>query len=101
MDSGYDLVRIGGEAVGDYLVPLDFNGLDACCSIGCDLLWDFKKDLAGRYEMPLYILDWLIMGYADLMPMQSFQDWWLGSITGDFRVALSDWINQTDLCKKF
>jgi len=40
---GYDLIRIGGEGDGGYLIPDDLEGVKYCFSPGVDQTADFEK----------------------------------------------------------
>lgn len=45
---GWELVRLGGNTDGGYLVPDDFNGVVGCISPGVSHLVNFELDLARR-----------------------------------------------------
>lgn len=47
--TGYDLVRIGGEGDGGYLVPDDFEGMKTCFSPGVSFVSDFEEHIARNY----------------------------------------------------
>lgn len=56
-DNGHNLIRIGADNDGGYLVPDDFNGVSHLLSPGCDLLWAFEADLHSRYGIEFFICD--------------------------------------------
>src|SRR5947209_3762865 len=46
--TNHDLIRIGGDTDGGYLVPNDFENIDICFSPGVSEVADFEADLAKR-----------------------------------------------------
>jgi hypothetical protein len=60
-NNGWDLIRIGAENDGGYLIPKDLENLKFCFSPGSDLLWQFEEDLADNFGIKSYISlsDWV------------------------------------------
>jgi hypothetical protein len=54
---GVDLIRVGPEFDGGYLVPNDLEGISWCISPGCGAMWGFEKDLWERHRIPSIIVD--------------------------------------------
>ncbi len=48
LDCGKELIRIGGEGDGGYLVPDDLDGIEYCFSPGVNTISDFESELADR-----------------------------------------------------
>jgi hypothetical protein len=55
-DVGKDMIRLGSENDGGYLVPDDLDGITACFSPGVDVTTDFEQDCAKR-GMKLFLAD--------------------------------------------
>ena len=51
-----NLIRLGNEGDGGYLIPDDLNGIEACFSPGVADNVNFEKALAER-KIPSYLLD--------------------------------------------
>jgi len=47
LDCGKDLIRIGGNADGGYLIPNDLEGIEYCFSPGVNTVSDFENHLAS------------------------------------------------------
>ena len=57
----YDLVRLGSENDGGYLVPNDLNDLHYCFSPGVSVDSDFEKELYDKYKIrSFYVIFQLI-----------------------------------------
>lgn len=93
--NGWDLIRVGGEFDGGYLVPNDFEGIEYCFSPGSDLLWKFENDLAVNYGIRSFICDREDKKPQDLTPLQDFSAGWLGPATrGKDFISLGDWMQK-------
>ena len=55
-DVGMDMIRLGAEKDGGYLVPDDLEGIEACFSPGVDKTTVFEKDCSKR-GMKLFLAD--------------------------------------------
>lgn len=53
----YDLLRIGGEKDGGYLLPNDLIGISRCLSPGSNKVWNFERDLLFSHGIPSVIMD--------------------------------------------
>jgi hypothetical protein len=96
----YDLIRIGGNRDGAYLVPSDLQGIAKCFSPGVNNYKYFEDELSLVFGIQCYMCDYssdesnfatpLIKG------MQFFQKKWLDVDGGRDSISLSEWINGTD-----
>ena len=91
-NNGFELIRIGGDNDGGYLVPDDFIEVEACFSAGSDRLMNFESDLARKYGIKSFILDTIDKIPEELTEFQSFRDSWLGSVTDGKTITLEDWL---------
>jgi hypothetical protein len=93
-----DLIRIGGDGDGAYLLPDDLAGIDACFSPGVSTLVDFERQLAQDHGIPSYLCDASVeAAQLDLDPaFQLFSRKWLGSYDGDDTQSLDAWVLGSD-----
>lgn len=92
-----ELVRIGGDSDGAYLVPDDLEGVQACFSPGVFNFKDFEDELASRYGIRSYMCDFSsdVEKFATPMiqGMQVFDKKWL-DVSGDSNsFTLDEWVN--------
>src|ERR1035441_7551539 len=48
ISTNHELIRIGGNSDGGYLIPNDLAGVNVCFSPGVSLVANFEADLASR-----------------------------------------------------
>lgn len=90
LDCGIELVRIGGEGDGGYLVPDDLAGIEACFSPGVSTIADFELELASR-GITCFLAD----GSVDSSPVEHerlvFEKKFLGSRDSQDFTSLEAW----------
>lgn len=89
-DCGVDLIRIGGNGDGGYLIPDDLEGVEYCFSPGVCNVADFENDLANRgiqcfladysvdsppISRPEFTFDKRFLGITDRGPFFTLQSW--------------------------
>ena len=92
-----ELMRIGGDKDGAYLIPDDLDGIDACFSPGVSNKKAFEDDLTKSHNIKCHMCDYssdiekfrtpLIEG------MQTFKKKW-SDIDGDNSISLEEWVNE-------
>lgn len=89
-----ELVRIGGDGDGAYLVPDDFNGIEACFSPGTSSCKEFEDDLAKKYEIKSFLSDASISESSLnlIKDLQFFQKKWIGDFNSKDTITMSSWI---------
>ena len=97
--NGFELLRIGGDGDGGYLVPGDLENIEACFSAGSDKVMLFESHLAQNYSIKSYILDKIEKKPAELTDLQIYREGWLGITTDKETVTLEDWLMETNLDK--
>jgi hypothetical protein len=90
-DTNYDLIRIGAEGDGGYLVPDDLDGLEACFSPGVASCSDFETDCANR-GMKVFMADKSVDGPATAHSKFSFVKKYIGAISNSDFITMEDWI---------
>lgn len=90
---GRDLLRLGGDEDGGYLVPDDLEGLVASFSPGVAESVGFDLDIAAR-GIPCFLLDGSVDGLPHPHPMMHFRKLFLGETSEGDRISLNDWVAQ-------
>lgn len=94
VSAGRELIRLGPEGDGGYLVPDDLEGIKACFSPGVSNVAGFELDCAKR-GMPVFMADASVEKPPIEHPKFQFIRKFIGARTeGDF-IRLEDWVNQT------
>ena len=90
-----DLVRIGGDADGGYLIPDIFDRVEYCFSPGVADTADFEGELSRRYGIKSFMADGSVAAAPFADENFHFMKKFLGDRTdGDF-ITLSDWMDAT------
>ena len=92
-DVGHELIRIGGEGDGGYLVPDDLEGLVGCFSPGVSTTADFEEMLAARYGIRSYLADYSVDEPPQVSEMMEFDKKYLGVVNDDVYMRLEDWVD--------
>lgn len=94
----YELIRIGGNQDGAYLVPSDLGGIEACFSPGVANTKLFEDELAFNYQIKSHLCDFssdLSLFTTPLLEgMQTFEKAWLGNNLDSNTITLQDWIDR-------
>jgi hypothetical protein len=89
-DCGVDLIRIGGEADGGYLVPNDLDGIEYCFSPGVSNIADFESQLADR-GIRSFMADYSVASPPSMRPEFTFNRKYLGAVDDDVFTTLAAW----------
>jgi hypothetical protein len=90
-----DLIRIGGDADGGYLVPNILDDIDFCFSPGVDYTATFERHLSESFGIKSFMADASVTSSPLEDANFQFIPKFLGSRTnGDF-ITLSDWLDQS------
>jgi hypothetical protein len=90
-----DLVRIGGNGDGGYLVPNILNKIKYCYSPGVDTTANFESELSKKFSIVSFMADASVSGPPFLDKNFIFIKKFLGSKTEDEFITLSDWLLET------
>ncbi|NJY63620.1 FkbM family methyltransferase [Salinimicrobium sp. CDJ15-81-2] len=93
-----ELVRVGGERDGGYLVPNDLKGLSACFSPGVGNMSDFELECAEN-GMEIFMADASVNGPAVKDSRFHFTKKFLGSKTREEYLTLEQWIKDSKMTK--
>ena len=96
VENGFELIRIGKNADGGYLIPNDLEGVKTCFSAGCNKDWDFEKDLEERFEIFSHIIDSEDKKPHDLTSGHTYTPKWLGPAKTKKTITFEQWV---ELCE--
>lgn len=88
-----DLVRIGPEFDGGYLMPNILEKIDYCFSPGVGHTSEFERALYQDYKIKSFLLDYSVEKPAIQGDYFTFQKKFLGLKNNDKTIKLSTWIN--------
>jgi len=89
--TNFELIRVGGDNDGGYLVPNDLEGITACFSPGVDVTASFEKDLLGR-GIKSHLADASVDAPPDGLEVASFTKKYLDGVNTEGYMTLSDWM---------
>ena len=92
---GPNLVRVGGESDGGYLVPDDFSGVSTLLSPGVAATWEFERALGDDFGIRSEMVDGSVDAPPGLTDLQRFQRKWLATTNGPDRLTLGAWVRQS------
>jgi hypothetical protein len=87
----YDLIRVGGDNDGGYLLPNDLSGISKCFSPGVDVTATFEKDLLAR-GIWSHLADGSVDGAPDGLEVLSFEKKYLDGVNTDDYMTLEYWV---------
>jgi hypothetical protein len=90
VDGGIELVRIGPDGDGGYLVPDDLDGIRYVFSPGVSNESGFEAALADR-GLPVFLADYSVDGPAVRHPRFVFDKKFVGCLTDERFMTLDDW----------
>lgn len=90
----HDLIRIGKNSDGGYLVPNDLLNIAACFSPGVEQNSTFEIDLQNRYGINSHLADLSIDAPPSNFTPKSFTKKFLGPINNDTHITLEKWIKE-------
>ena len=90
-----DLIRVGGENDGGYLIPNNLNEISFCFSPGVSDRAYFEKDLSDNYNIKSFMADASVKASPIKDMNFEFIPKFLGSYSNDKFITLSDWIEST------
>jgi hypothetical protein len=90
--TNHELIRIGGETDGGYLVPDDLENIDTCFSPGVSLVADFENELTQR-GIKCFLADYSVEGPPIKNALFDFEKKYLGNKNNEIFMTLESWIN--------
>ena len=93
VDCGINLIRVGGESDGGYLIPDDLTGVSHCFSPGVSEIADFEKDLFESYGINSFLLDYSVDAPPRGLKGSDFEKKFISSKIGEIFTTMEEWIN--------
>ncbi|WP_305046602.1 FkbM family methyltransferase [Geoalkalibacter sp.] len=87
-----DLIRLGPDGDGGYLVPDDLVGVEACFSPGVNLVSDFEKACADR-GMQVFLADKSVDSPAVLHQNFQFTKKYIGAFNDNDFMTIDSWVS--------
>jgi len=94
VDGGYELIRLGPEGDGGYLVPDDLAGIEYAYSPGVSTESGFEAALAARGQR-VFLADYSVDGPAQRNPAFVFEKKFVGGLSDDVYMTLAQWKEAT------
>jgi len=94
VDGGYELIRLGPDGDGGYLVPDDLAGIEYAYSPGVSTESGFEAALAARGQR-VFLADYSVDGPAEPNPAFVFEKKFVGGLSDDVYMTLEQWKNAT------
>jgi len=88
----YELIRIGSENDGGYLLPNDLDGISVCFSPGVDVNSSFEADLLLKKAINSHLADFSVEGPPSGFQPKSFLKKFIGAFDDDQFITLDSWI---------
>ncbi len=92
--SDIQLIRLGPNSDGGYLVPDDFAGIEACFSPGVDRISGFEKDCA-EMGIKVFMADYSVDMPLDSHELFNFTKKYVGVTTNDKFITIDDWVTKS------
>lgn len=93
-ESGREMIRLGGNNDGGYLLPDDLDDIGACFSPGIDKMIEFERDCAQR-GMELYLIDGSIEKPEIPGVKFHFLKKFIGSVNNKELTTLESWVKSS------
>ena len=92
-----DLIRIGGDGDGGYLLPNVLDDVSYCFSPGVAYTANFEKELSEKFKIKSFMADASVEKAPLADENFEFIPKFLGSHTSGEFITLSDWLNQSKM----
>ena len=90
--TNHDLIRIGPDSDGGYLVPNDLQDIAVGFSPGVDTNSTFELDLLNRFGINSHLADYSVDGPASSFKPKSFIKKYLGTYNSEVFLTFDDWL---------
>ncbi len=90
LDCGRELVRVGGQADGGYLLPNDFEGVEYCFSPGVGPRADFESHLASL-KIRSFLADYSVNSPPVTKPEFTFDKKFIAANDSETSLTLASW----------
>lgn len=94
--TNYNLVRVGPNGNGGYLLPDDLDGIEACFSPGVGSASGFESDCVNM-GIKVFMADKSVDGPARLNENFIFEKKYIGAMVSDDFMTMDAWVNKSDI----
>lgn len=91
--TNHELIRLGEEGDGGYLIPNDLIGIDACLSAGVGGLIGFEHDLAQK-GIDCYMADYSVEKLPITHERFKFEKKFIGTKNNNIYIKIDDWLSK-------
>jgi hypothetical protein len=91
--TNHDLIRLGADNDGGYLVPNDLENISACFSPGVDERATFENDLHEKFGIPSHLADYTSNLTGEQLHVSSLTKKYLGATDDEQHMTLHSWMN--------
>jgi len=91
--TNHNLVRIGDEGDGGYLVPEDLNNINCCFSPGVCEVANFELEFANR-GIKCFLADYSVEAPPIQNKLFDFEKKYLGQVEDSIHITLENWVNR-------
>jgi Tfp pilus assembly protein PilF len=89
--TNHDLIRVGGDTDGGYLIPNDIENIDTCFSPGVSEVANFENDLTKR-GIKCFLADYSVEKPPIKNTLFDFEKKYLGAKNNEMFMTLESWI---------
>jgi hypothetical protein len=93
VSTNHELIRVGGESDGGYLIPDDLEGIKTCFSPGVSSIADFELGMASR-GIQCFLADYSVERPPVENPLFHFEKKFLGAAIDPVHTTLEDWVER-------
>jgi len=91
----FDLMRVGPDQDGGYLIPDDIDDIAACYSPGVETKLTFGKDLFDSFGINSHLADYSLIEPPENLQPLSFTKKFVGAVTNKEHITLDSWVKNT------
>jgi hypothetical protein len=92
--NGFELVRVGGQTDGGYLLPNDLEEIKYCYSPGVGEIWTFEESLGSNFGIESMVCDGTIQDFPSFKSLKSFIPKNVGLIESENVISFESWVSE-------
>jgi hypothetical protein len=92
IQTNHELIRIGTDLDGGYLLPNDLSGIEVCFSPGVSVTSDFELEMANR-GIKCFMADYSVEGPILTHQLFHFEKKFIGLENNDIYMTLNNWVS--------
>jgi len=92
--TNHELIRIGGDGDGGYLIPDDLQNINVCFSPGVSETANFELELANNRNIKSFLADYSVEAPPVQSKLFDFEKKYLGPTEDSIYITLESWVNK-------